>query len=206
MHLRMQKESEVFFMAKLDISQMNGQDVRDKTTSAVKSTVSTVQDTVSSGLSKAQDVLQSALGTTQDYVQSGQKQATKNLKKARKQAKKGLSSAQDTAQSSLARTQDVLLAGMGLAQALMEQQSKRARKSANKGLKKAQKNLQSVGDSLQSRAARSSRHRKRGKFLFRVGLLTGLVMALLFTPWPGVEFRSHLVGLWQSMFSQQSQQ
>src|SRR5579884_1255883 len=202
MHLRMQKESEVFFMAKLDISQMNGQDVRDKTTSAVKSTVSTVQDTVSSGLSKAQDVLQSALGTTQDYVQSGQKQATKNLKKARKQAKKGLSSAQDTAQSSLARTQDVLLAGMGLAQALMEQQSKRA----SKGLKKAQKNLQSVGDSLQSRAARSSRHRKRGKFLFRVGLLTGLVMALLFTPWPGVEFRSHLVGLWQSMFSQQSQQ
>jgi len=67
-------------------------------------------------------------------------------------------------------------------------------------LQKAQKNIQSVGDSLQSRRNRAARKRMQRKFLFRMGLLTGLVLVLLYTPWPGSEIRSQLAAFWQGFF------
>jgi hypothetical protein len=53
---------------------------------------------------------------------------------------------------------------------------------------------------------RAARRRQRRKFFFRLGLLTGLALALLYTPWPGSESRQRLADFWQEKIASRFQQ
>jgi len=102
-------------------------------------------------------------------------------------------------QSGLSQTQDVLLTGIGATQDVLGKSTKRAAK----GLKEAQKNLKDTQHSLQSQLERRARRRKRAKTVFRLGLLSGFIVMLLYTPWPGSETRRQLVEFWQGLFPPQ---
>jgi hypothetical protein len=54
-----------------------------------------------------------------------------------------------------------------------------------------------VQETLQGRLESYQRRRARAKALFRIGLVAGIVGALLYTPWPGAETRSRLGGYLQ---------
>ncbi len=60
-------------------------------------------------------------------------------------------------------------------------------------------------DSWQDRVESYQRKRARAKFLFRLGLVAGLVFILLYAPWPGSETRRQLGDLWQQL-SQRSRE
>ena len=127
------------------------------------------------------------------------KDAKKKLKEARKNLKKLQGTLQDTVQTGLSQTQDVLLTGLGATQDVLGKSSK---KTAT-GLKEAQKNVQDTQRSLQSQLERRARRRKRGRTMFRLGILVGFVGMLLYTPWPGSETRRQLVTFWQGLFPPQ---
>jgi gas vesicle protein len=57
-------------------------------------------------------------------------------------------------------------------------------------------------DSMQDRIESYQRKRARAKFLFRIGLVTGLVAAFLLAPWPGSETRRQLGEYWQQVQQQ----
>jgi len=148
-----------------------------------------LQDTVQSGLSKTQDTLQTSLSVAQDAWSKNAKTASKNLKKAQK----NLSSLQDT-------VQDNLQSGLGTAQDVLDKSAK----SASKSLKKVTKNVKDVQDTVQDRIKSYQRKRARAKFLFRVGLVAGIVLALMYTPLSGSETRQQLREYWQQL-SQRAQ-
>jgi gas vesicle protein len=127
------------------------------------------------------------------------KDANKKLKKARKNLKKLQGTLQDTVQTGLSQTQDVLLAGLGATQDVLGTSSKKTAK----GLQDAQKNVQDTQRSLQTQLERRARRRKRGRTMFRLGLLAGFVVMVLYTPWPGSETRRQLVTFWQGLFPPQ---
>ena len=102
-------------------------------------------------------------------------------------------------QSGLSQTQEVLLTGIGATQDVLGKSTKRAAI----GLKEAQKNLKDTQQSLQSQLERRARRRKRAKTVFRLGLLSGFIGMLLYTPWPGSETRRQLVEFWQGLFPPQ---
>ena len=102
-------------------------------------------------------------------------------------------------QAGLSQTQDVLLTGMGATQDVLGKSAQRA----SKGLKEAQKNIKVTQNPIQSRFERRARNRKRARMVFRLGLLSGFAMVLLYTPWPGSEIRHQLVELWNGLFQSQ---
>ena len=91
-------------------------------------------------------------------------------------------------QTGLSRTQDVL--------------GKNAKRAA-KNLKKAQESLKGTRDTLQTKLERRARRRRRARTMFRLGLLTGIVLVLLYTPWPGSETRNRIMQSLQSLFPRQ---
>jgi len=159
----------------------------------------TVQSSVKPGLLKTQDTLQTSLGLAQDVMGKNVKSASKNLKKAQKKAQKNLSSLQDTLQESvqtgLPKAQDILQTGLGTATDVLGKTTK----TAGESLKKVTENVKDVQDSLQDRIESYQRKRARAKFLFRMGLLAGIVLALLYTPWPGSQTRQQLGAYWQQL-------
>ena len=102
-------------------------------------------------------------------------------------------------QPGLAQTQDTLLTGLGAAQVALEKNARRA----SKGLKKAQENLSDTRDTLQSQLKRRANRRARARAIFRLGILTGVVLVLLYAPWPGSETRRQLVAFWQGLSQRQ---
>lgn len=155
--------------------------VQDSTQSAL----STAQDTAQAGLSKTQEALQAGLEAAQVMLQKGQKRAAKNLKKAQKNIKPLAGAAQDSLQSGLTQTQRTL------------------QKSAKKAGESLQQTMQDRRDAIRDRMARAARKRKRNRTLFRVGLVSGLIAALLFTPWPGSETRHQVAEFWRGLFPKQ---
>jgi len=57
--------------------------------------------------------------------------------------------------------------------------------------------VKDVQDSLQDRVEAYQRKRARAKFLFRMGLVVGIVATLMYTPWPGSQMRQLVVAYWQ---------
>jgi hypothetical protein len=53
---------------------------------------------------------------------------------------------------------------------------------------------------MQSSLEKRARRRQRAKFVFRLGLLSGLVLVVLYSPWSGQEIRSRLVEIWNGFF------
>lgn len=145
----------------------------------------TVQERVQSALPVAQRALSTGLGKAQVVMDRNLKRANKSLKKARKNLKNIQGSLQNSVQSSLEVAQDV--PGKG-----------------TKTAEKVTKNVKDTQDSIQKRRERYQRRRARAKMLFRVGLVSGLVAALLFAPQPGSETRQRLGGYWQQ-FAQLTQ-
>jgi hypothetical protein len=135
------------------------------------------------------------LAVAQVALKKNVKSANKNLKKASKNVKGLQNTLQDKAQAGLSVAQDALQSGLSTTQDALG----KGAKNAGKGLQKAQKNIQGMGDSLQSRMERAARRRKRRISVFRLGMLTGLVMALLYTPWPGKVIRGQMIALWQGI-------
>ncbi len=166
-----------------------------KATSNLQDVSGTVQDTVQSGLGKGQSVVQSGLDVAQDAWKDNSKRAAKNLKKARKKATKNLKNLQGSMQDKAGLAQGAVAAGVGLAQLALKQNARRA----SKGLKKAKDNLGDVQDSFQHRLDHMARKRKRARFLFRLGLLAGIVAALLYAPRTGADMR-RLVGTYLRQF------
>src|SRR5438309_1311588 len=114
-----------------------------------------------------------------------------------------ISTIQDSVQSGVSKVQDALLVGLGVTQELLQGQQKRSAKNLRKANKKAQKNLKKMQGTLQSQLERRARRRKRAKTMFRLGLLSGFIVMVLYTPWPGSETRRQLVEFWQGLFPPQ---
>ena len=106
---------------------------------------------------------------------------------------------QGTIQSGLSQTQDMLLTGVSTTQDALDKNTRRA----SKRLKEVQKNMMSTRNSMQSLFERRARRRRRARIIFRLGLLSGFVTVLLYTPWPGSEIRHQLVELWNGFFQSQ---
>jgi Skp family chaperone for outer membrane proteins len=158
-----------------------------------------IQGTVQAGVSRTQDAFQSGLGVAQGALEQNMKAVNKNLKKARKNLKNLQENLQDTMQSGVSQAQDVLLSGLSATQDVLGKNTK----YTAKGLKEARKNLTDTGNSLQTQLERRARRRKRAKTVFRMGLLAGFLLMLLYAPWPGSETRRQLVELWQGLFARQ---
>jgi hypothetical protein len=163
----------------------------------------TVQKSLQSGVSNTQDALQTGLGVAQVALERNVKRVNKNLKKAQKNLNKNLKNLQgplqENLQTGLSRTQDVLLAGLDTTQDVLGKNAKRA----TKNLKKAQENLKDKRDTLQTQLVRRARRRRRARTIFRLGLLTGIVLVLLYTPWPGSETRNRIMQSLQGLFARQ---
>src|SRR5260370_164478 len=138
--------------------------------------------------------------------------------KARGVAQSALATVQggvDLMQTGLARTQDTVQTGLSTAQDAWQGNARRASKNLKKTQKKVKrggKGLQSATGSLkdaqgnvQQQLARYARRRRRAKVLFRLGLLTGVVLVLLYAPWPGSDTRRQLGEWWQQVFPSQGQ-
>jgi gas vesicle protein len=97
----------------------------------------------------------------------------------------------------LSMTQDVLQSSLSAAQDVLEKNVKSAQKDLKKSVKSAQKNLKKVGESVQD--VQDTVSHSASKFFFRLGLVTGLVAILLYTPWPGSEIRQKLADRWQQL-------
>lgn len=181
-------------------------DVQDTVTSKAKSGLNTAQDVAQSGLSTAQSALQSGLSTAQDAAQSGLstaqdvlqknvKRANKNLKKAQKSMKAAQKVAAVSSAAALSKTQDVLQSGLDTAQDTLQSGLSSSQDALQKNMKRASKNLKKAGESVQD--VGETVGKKTSSFLFRVGIVTGLVLILLYTPWPGAETRAKLANLFQ---------
>lgn len=190
-----------------DLDQYNGNTVIDKARGVAQSALATVQggvDLMQTGLARTQDTVQTGLGTAQDAWQGNVKRASKNLKKTQKKMKRGLASMQDSVQSGLEQTQDVLQSGLNKAQSVLSAGRKNV-KRAGKGLQSATGSLKDAQESVQQQFARYAKRRRRAKVLFRMGLLTGVVLVLLYAPWPGSDTRRQLGKWWQQVYPGQGQ-
>ncbi len=163
-----------------------------------------MQNSVQSGLEQTQDTLQGGLEIAQDTWEENVKRASKNLKKAQKKMKRSLASMQDSVQSGLEQTQDVLQSGLNKAQSVLSAGRKNV-KRAGKGLQSATGSLKGAQENVQQQFARYAKRRRRAKVLFRMGLLTGVVLVLLYAPWPGSDTRRQLRKWWQQVFPSQGQ-
>ncbi len=175
-----------------------------KTQKKMKRGLASMQDSVQSGLEQTQDMLQGGLDIAQDAWQGNARRASKNLKKAQKKMKRSLASMQDSVQSGLEQTQDVLQSGLSKAQGVLSAGRKNV-KRAGKGLQSATGSLKDAQGNVQQQFARYARRRRRAKILFRLGLLTGVVLVLLYAPWPGSDTRRQLGEWWQQVFPSQGQ-
>ncbi len=142
--------------------------------------------------------MQTGVVAAQQALQENTKKASKNLKKAQKNLKKMQSPVQNSVQSGLAKTQDVLQTGLGATQTALAKKAAQA----GKGLQQVKDNVSDMQESAQARAAAAKRKKARARFLFRVGLVAGVVAILLYTPWPGSETRQRLSEYWQQVQQQ----
>src|SRR5579884_470654 len=165
-------------------AEKNVSNVQESVASTTKTGLSKAQDVAQSGLGTVQDAAQSGLDTAQDVLQKSVKSARKDLKKAQRTMKVARKAAAVGSTVAVSKAQDVLQSGLDTTQDVLQKNVKRASKS----LKKAGESMQDVGETVQHKTSR---------FFFRVGIVTGLVLILLYTPWPGSETRAKLANLFQ---------
>jgi len=149
------------------------------------------QDKVQSALPVAQGLVGAGLGVAQVLLGRNVRRANKNLKNIQ-------GTVGESVQSGLSVAQDVLDKGTKQASKRLQKGTKQASKS----LIKVTENVKDVQGSFQDRLESYQRKRARAKALFRIGLVAGIVGALLYTPWPGAETRSRLGGYLQRLAQQ----
>lgn len=202
--------------------------VKDKVADVAQSTAANVATNVQVGLSKTQDALSGSLGKAQEVLGRNQKSSGKNMQQAQKKAQAIQGKVQDNVQSGLGQAQSLLAVGTAAAQQALKEKTKKAQKKlqkaqapvqdavqstltatqaalaknaakAGKNLKQVKDSVSDMQDSMQERAAAHQRRRARAKFLFRLGLIAGLIGALLYSPWTGEETRARLGEYWQQL-------
>ncbi len=157
-----------------------------------------VQGNAQSGWEQAQDLLVTSANVARQVLQENTKKANKNLKKAQKNLKKMQGPVQDSVQSGLAKTQDALETGLGATQAVLTKSAAKA----GQNLQQVKANMKNMQETAQEQKAAKKRRKARARFMFRLGLVTGLVVILLYTPWPGDETRQRLGNYWQQVREQ----
>ncbi len=165
-------------------AEKNVSNVQESVASTTKTGLSKAQDVAQSGLGTVQDAAQSGLDTAQDVLQKSVKSARKDLKKAQRTMKVARKAAAVGSTVAVSKAQDVLQSGLDTTQDALQKNVRRASKS----LQKVGESMQDVGETVQHKTSR---------FFFRVGIVTGLVLILLYTPWPGSETRAKLANLFQ---------
>lgn len=149
----------------------------DKTQKNIGRVQDTVQDKAQSTLLMLQGLIQAALSIAQVVIAQNLKRANKSLTKAQKNLSHLQGSVQDSVQSGLKVAPNVL--GKGT-------------KTFGKSLAKVTENVKDMQGSFQKQLERHQRKQARKKALFRMGLVSGIVLALLYAPWPGSETRRQL--------------
>lgn len=148
-----------------------------------RQTLLDVQDTLQQNLKPRWNVTQAAL---QAGMEAAQETLTKSAQKNLKKAQKNLQSVQEILGTNLARTQDLLGEGS---------------KRASRGLQQAASSAVDMKEAMREQYASYQRKRQRGRSLFRWGLIVGIVLALLYTPYPGAEVRRRLFTQWEQLRS-----
>ena len=136
-----------------------------------------IRENLGSGWMKAVAMLQAGLGLAQIITEKNKRDVSKNIKQAQKQARKNLKEMQGNLGSGWGKTQRIL--------------GRRA-KSVSKPISQATESAKDMRDIAQKKLARYKRRRRRARTIFRVGLLVGVVLALLYAPFPGSEMRHRI--------------
>lgn len=149
---------------------------------------SNVQENIGSGWMKALAMLQAGLGVAQIITEKNKRNVSKNVKEAQKQAQKNLKEAQKQAQKNLKEAQGNLESGWDKTQRMFSKRSQ----SITKPISQATETAKDMRDTAQKQLARYKRRRRRARAVFRLGLVLGAVLALLYTPFPGSEIRHRI--------------
>ncbi|HZO70707.1 MAG TPA: YtxH domain-containing protein [Ktedonobacteraceae bacterium] len=149
---------------------------------------SNVQENLGSGWTKALATLQAGFGLAQDITEKNKRDASKNLKEAQKKAQKNLKETQKTMQKNLKEAQGNLESGWNKTQRMFSKRSQ----SVSKPISQATATAKDMRDTAQKQLARYKRRRRRARTIFRLGLVLGAILALLYTPFPGSEIRRRI--------------
>ncbi len=167
-----------------DVARSTSKNVRDSaqdTFASAKDTVQLaymqVQKSMKAGWYKALVWLTTRANTAGDFLQENTRKTQKNLKKAQKNLQKMQDPLQENIRSSLAKTSAVLSKGTSTAQYSLQQARTRARE---------------MQEARQEQSAQRQRKRQRAKTVFRWGLISGVVLALLYSPIAGSEARRRI--------------
>src|SRR6266700_3496502 len=167
---------------------------QDNVAETAKPRLATTQQVLQSGFSTAQETLQSSLDNAQGAFAKNSKKAQKNLKKAQKDLQKLQSSVQSTVSdkvsTGLSRTQDAL--------SKSSEVLSKGSQEASKKLAATAASAQDFRASVQEQIERYQSKRARARTLFRWGLVFGVVLALLYTPYPGAEIRKRIMAQWDN--------
>ncbi len=153
----------------------NAQSTLKTTRQATQGTLTKVQKNTKVGLTKVQRLLATGMGILAALFYENQRKGQDKLKQAQV-------SLQKTATPMLEKTQDVVVTST---------------MKASKSLQKAADNAKDIKESLQDRYAHYQQKRRRNRAFFRIGLLAGVVLALLYTPLTGSDVRQRIVQRWQ---------
>ncbi|MBE3565770.1 MAG: YtxH domain-containing protein [Thermogemmatispora sp.] len=181
-------------------------EVRARTADMARTDLSTVQDNVQTVLEprrrrlllkRLRGGLRSSSGRVEDQLQQRRQALQRVWRGSRKPVKRSLEEAQresgrlkNLLSEQLSLLLGALAAGLGLLQVAVE----RSMRGARGRLERARGNLAEARIVWQQERERRARRRRRARLLFRIGLLVGIVLALLFAPRPGQETRRRLGG------------
>ncbi|GER82342.1 hypothetical protein KTAU_09800 [Thermogemmatispora aurantia] len=181
-------------------------EVRARTADMARTGLSTVQDNVQTVLEprrrrlllkRLRGGLRSSSGRVEDRLQQRRQALQRVWRGSRKPVKRSLEEAQresgrlkNLLSEQLSLLLGALAAGLGLLQVAVE----RSMRGARGRLERARGNLAEARIVWQQERERRARRRRRARLLFRIGLLVGIVLALLFAPRPGQETRRRLGG------------
>jgi hypothetical protein len=146
-------------------------------------TLSVLSDQQQKGLKKAQKRLD------KQAVQAGER-----LTKVQQKLGDSLNEAQNTLQNSIQIAKAKMMATLGTA---LDRGTRPANK-VSRTLRQAGENVKELKETAQERHEQRVRKRRRARLMFRWGLIIGVVLALLYTPKPGVEIRTKLTELWHT--------
>jgi hypothetical protein len=157
-----------------------------KTKDLAQSTFRTTRNTTQDRLAKVQESTKVGLAKAQHLLAAGVSIAAallyENLRIAQQKLQRAQVSLRQTATPIVEKTQDVVVTGT---------------KKASESLQKAADNAKDVKEALQDGYAHYQRKRRRHRTLFRIGLLTGVVLTLFYTPLAGSDVRRRIVQQWQ---------
>jgi gas vesicle protein len=156
----------------------------------------TAQNTFSSAWSKMQNMLQGSTGATQDILKAGLEAAHNTLQQstqgAQKKLKHGQKSVQQRIASDWSTVQDSLESGWSAVQDRIVGDSMQLHENLSQVLA----NTKDAKKALQKRYKRYQHKRAWRRRLFRWGMVSGFLLALLFAPISGMETRKRIGLLW----------